>query len=88
MTPTLLDPRQRACVVSSEGFTSVVLPAPFDYVVVAAANDPGNEATALAVDRARESIADRGQLGDVMFPPAPCYDWNSLLKEYCHVATQ
>jgi hypothetical protein len=84
LTLALIAPERRvACVVSSEGFASVVLPPAFNRVVVAADRDPGNKATATAIERAERTFAASGRHSVFTYPPAPFDDWNSVLHHLC-----
>lgn len=87
LTLALTDRRRRvACVISSEGFATVALPAQITDVTVAADADPENKATRRAIERAVQAIGDSGRTGKVIYPPVPYDDWNSLLAGICHAS--
>jgi hypothetical protein len=84
LTLALVDRRRRvASVVSIAGFGSVILPAAFEQVVIAADRDPGNAAAASAIERARARFGAEGRGGKVIYPPPGFDDWNSMLQRVC-----
>lgn len=72
--------RRVACVLSSGGFASVVLPPAFAMVSIAADRDVANKQTHLALERAKQAIASAERQGEVFYPPVPFDDWCGVLE--------